>query len=401
MPQQPYVQPPAPPQAGAMSRNAWRASNPVFHSKSDGDWGHLGTALEDGARQAAELNAHPLSRKQQVHKAFESMDPEELMSGYHLAGGANPGEHLGHARKTWFQQHLASQAVQRGGGSVIGKTGDSALRAKRAQITKSLLKIASAPERRLSHGDEPEKLGVAGRTFAREAHEEATARRDAFSTSMAGDDSKSGAGQRGGGEAQRLNALKEKEVLESGVSAAAKAPPKPPDAYAQEQDSLQRGIRSREREEERRRETRRREVLVEKHIAREHRDVEHERRERSEEEAATREKARQKLHEAARKKVWSDSKNTRAAAGFQRASKLQKLAPYKAAMTGSVFEHFLQHPNPRQFSGQPVGGTDEGGAATARATHSSEAAMVAKAGVRTHNFEGREVPSGYTGFAGF
>jgi hypothetical protein len=35
------------------------------------------------------------------------------------------------------------------------------------------------------------------------------------------------------------------------------------------------------------------------------------------------------------------------------------------------------------------------------ATHASEASMVAKAGVRTHNVEGREVPSGYTGFAGF
>jgi len=257
---------------------------------------------------------------------------------------------------------------------------------------------ASAPERRVSHGGEPEKLGVAELTF------EAKARRDAFSTSMARDDKTHVVRHRGGGggEAQQLNAMKEQEVLEGGAGSGAAKAATPPDAYEQEQQSLQRGIHPRVwREEERRRETRRRQELEERRAERQHRDVERVRRERGEAEAAVQQRARQKLHEAARKKVWSDSLQTRAAAGFQRASTLEKLAPYKSAMTGSVFQHFLQHPNPRQLSGQPVGGNGGGGAATARATHSSEAAMVARAGVRTHNFEGREVPSGYTGFAGF
>jgi hypothetical protein len=79
------------------------------------------------------------------HQAFEDMDPEQLMSGYHLAGGAHPGEHLAKARRSWFQQHLAE--LHRQSGSVIGHGGDGGLREKRAQITKKLLKLGMAPER--------------------------------------------------------------------------------------------------------------------------------------------------------------------------------------------------------------------------------------------------------------
>ena len=103
---------------------------------------------------------------------------------------------------------------------------------------------------------------------------------------------------------------------------------------------------------------------------------------------------------ATAKRVWSDSLRSRAAAGFARASKAADELPYKAAMHGSVFEHFLRHPNPRMLSlhGQMRGGAMVGSESEA-ATRSSEAAMVAKAGVRTHNVEGRAVPSGYFGFA--
>ena len=87
---------------------------------------------------------------------------------------------------------------------------------------------------------------------------------------------------------------------------------------------------------------------------------------------------------------------SRAAAGFERASQAQHSSPYKAAMTGAVFEHFLRHPNPRQLSGQALAG----GTSVDAGTHSSEAAMVARAGVRTHSFQGHDIPSGYTGFAG-
>lgn len=77
------------------------------------------------------------------HQAFEDMDPEQLMSGYHLAGGAHPGEHLAKARRSWFQQHLAE--LHRHSGSLIGHGGDGGLREKRAQITKKLLKLGMAP----------------------------------------------------------------------------------------------------------------------------------------------------------------------------------------------------------------------------------------------------------------
>lgn len=72
-------------------------------------------------------------------QALEDMDPEQLMSGYHLAGGAHPGKHLASARRSWFQQHLAE--LHRRSGSVIRRGGDGALREKRAQITKKLLKL--------------------------------------------------------------------------------------------------------------------------------------------------------------------------------------------------------------------------------------------------------------------
>ena len=105
--------------------------------------------------------------------------------------------------------------------------------------------------------------------------------------------------------------------------------------------------------------------------------------------------ARERQAREAAKRVWSDSLHTRAAAGFLRASKASHKSPYTAAMTGSVFQHFLRHPSPRMLTQRSIVGVGEA------ATHASEASMVAKAGVRTHNVEGREVPSGYTGFAGF
>jgi hypothetical protein len=75
-------------------------------------------------------------------QAFEDMDPEQLMSGYHLAGGAHPGQHLGSARRSWFQRHLAD--VHRQSGSVLGNGGDEHLRQKRAQITKQLLQLGGS-----------------------------------------------------------------------------------------------------------------------------------------------------------------------------------------------------------------------------------------------------------------
>ena len=59
--QKPYAE--QAPQADAMTRNAWRSSNPVFHSNPDGDWGGLG--------KASALKARPLSRKQQVHEVMQ------------------------------------------------------------------------------------------------------------------------------------------------------------------------------------------------------------------------------------------------------------------------------------------------------------------------------------------
>ena len=80
-------------------------------------------------------------------QAFEDMDPEQLMSGYHLAGGAHPGQHLASARGSWLQRHLAD--VHRQSGSLVGKVGGGGdhLRQKRAQITKQLLRLGSTCRR--------------------------------------------------------------------------------------------------------------------------------------------------------------------------------------------------------------------------------------------------------------
>ena len=92
---------------------------------------------------------------------------------------------------------------------------------------------------------------MAGRLFKRES-KEARARREAFSISMGDDKKRRDGGEgsdsgRGGGEVERLNALKEKEVLEKGATA---KPPPPPDAYSREADSLRRAVRERESWEE-------------------------------------------------------------------------------------------------------------------------------------------------------
>ena len=71
-----------------------------------------------------------LSRKERARKALVDMNPEELMSGYSLAGGNHPGVHLARARKDWFQAHLAKS--HREAGSVIGQHyRNHALRKKR------------------------------------------------------------------------------------------------------------------------------------------------------------------------------------------------------------------------------------------------------------------------------
>ena len=71
-----------------------------------------------------------LSRKERAREALVDMNPEELMSGYSLAGGNHPGVHLARARKDWFQAHLAKS--HREAGSVIGQHyRNHALRKKR------------------------------------------------------------------------------------------------------------------------------------------------------------------------------------------------------------------------------------------------------------------------------
>lgn len=258
---------------------------------------------------------------------------------------------------------------------------------------------ASVPDhRRISHGGEPERLGVAERTFAAEARR-AAQDRDAAGSALAG-----AKHHHVGSEEERLNALVEKRILSHGAS----------DDFSKEEDSLRDAIREQtdrgvgegegEREEARRAEDEGRGAAregegreEERRGESEHRDLAPEHRQRVEEEEA----ARVRAHEHAARKLWSDSIRSRAAAGFERASKARRASPYKAAMTGSVFEHFLRHPNPRQLSGQALaGGVLVGGRGEA-STHSSEAAMVARAGVRTHNVEGHDIPSGYTGFVGF
>ena len=119
------------------------------------------------------------------------------------------------------------------------------------------------------------------------------------------------------------------------------------------------------------------------------------------------------------RRFWSDSLSSRAAAGFARASKLAAENPYKKAMTGSVFEHFLRHPNPRALAAQDVGRVRGSGSERDRSamnvdvgthfaglTHASEASSAGMAGggggVRMREAAGgKRVPSGYTGFAGF
>ena len=324
------------------------------------------------------------------------------MSGYNLAGGKHPGQDLARARKKWFRQHLARQ--HRAAGSVMEGRGAkeekgekgwghgdpvTGLRAKRAEITKELLQLASAPSHKTSHGGEPERLGLKARTFGHEV----LARRSAFSTSLAGDDRKrggagGGSGEREGGEAQRLNALVEKEVLAKGA-----------DAYSRENASLRRAIR--ERRSGLQGDARLRAVPRSGGGEGTARAGGGEREERANgvgrlrEQEGERERDRERQAREAARRVWSDSLHSRAAAGFERASKAARTSPYKAAMTGSVFEHFLHHPSPRMLTGQSLLGVG------AAATHASKAAMVARAGVRTHSVEGREVPSGYTGFAGF
>ena len=262
---------------------------------------------------------------------------------------------------------------------------------------------ASVPDhRRVSHGGEPERLGVAERTFAAEA-KRAAQERDAAGSALAGVKHHH-VGRNRGSEEERLNALEEKRILSHGA----------PDDFSKEEDSLRDAIRERTdrgvgegeggREDARRAEDGGRGAAREgegredeRRGESEHRDVAPEHRQREEEEEAARVTAREHLA----RKLWSDSIQSRAAAGFERASKARRASPYKAAMTGSVFEHFLRHPNPRQLSGQALaGGVLVGGGGEA-STHSSEAAMVARAGVRTHNVEGHDIPSGYTGFVGF
>jgi len=334
------------------------------------------------------------------------------MSGYNLAGGKHPGQDLADARKKWFRKHLAAQ--HRAGGSVLqaqggvashtqdlASAGDGGLRAKRAEITKELLQLASAPtKRRSSHGGELQRLDVKARKFGQDAI--ALAQRQG--TSLAGDGRKSGGvggtGETEGGEAQRLNALVEKEVLDKGG-----------DAYSSENASLRRAIQERGggREGEQRlldvpRTSGGKSTAKSPYTAAMTGSVfQHFRpggdgnewRATRGERLQEQERARERQAREAAKRVWSDSLHTRAAAGFLRASKASHKSPYTAAMTGSVFQHFLRHPSPRMLTQRSIVGVGEA------ATHASEAAMVARAGVRTHNVEGREVPSGYTGFAGF
>lgn len=164
------------------------------------------------------------------------------------------------------------------------------------------------------------------------------------------------------------------------------------DAFSHEEESLQRDMARRPRADDHHGAlgARDRERLIEG----EHNRAGRESRRRGEEQEAERARAREK----AARTVWSDSLESRAAAGFAAASKARQASPYKAAMTGSVFEHFLRHPNPRQLSGQALAGGVPGTGDVS--TASSQAAMVARAGVRTHNVEGHAIPSGYTGFAG-
>ena len=218
----------------------------------------------------------------------------------------------------------------------------------------------------MSHGGEPERLGVAERTFA--AEERAAQERHAAGGTRP-------AQRRRRSETDRLNALTEREVLAHGVRGS--------DAFSHEEDSLGRDMGRRPRADDDH-DVRDRERPAEGG----HRHAMRESRRRGAQHEAER--------EAAARRVWSDSLESRAAAGFAAASKARLASPYKAAMTGSVFEHFLRHPNPRQLSGQALtGGVPSGEMSTA----SSQAAMIARAGVRTHDVEGHDIPSGYTGFA--
>ena len=281
----------------------------------------------------------------------------------------------------------------------------------RAEITRTLLKLASAPEH---HGtarrSEAATRGVAERTFRAEAQSRLDARqrlaRKWRRLSQARGDN--------GGEEERLDALRERLVLQDGAKASGRsgfvptAGSRKEPAKASGKDGVDSQGKLRYAWGGREPAERAGHVSLRGAKARRERD------DRWEAERAGVERHR---------RFWSDSLSSRAAAGFARASKLAAENPYKKAMTGSVFEHFLRHPNPRALAAQDVGrargsGSGSGserdrsamnvdvGTHFAGLTHASEASSAGMAGgvggVRMREAAGgKRVPSGYTGFAGF
>ena len=283
----------------------------------------------------------------------------------------------------------------------------------RAEITRTLLKLASAPEH---HGtarrSEAATRGVAERTFRAEAQSRLDARQR-----LARKWRRSQARGDNGGEEERLDALRERLVLQDGAKASGRsgfvptAGSRKEPAKASGKDGVDSQGKVRYAWGGREPAERAGHVSLRGAKARRERD------DRWEAERAP-QRARDEWH----RRFWSDSLSSRAAAGFARASKLAAENPYKKAMTGSVFEHFLHHPNPRALAAprpdlaRPRGSgrehdpsainIDDVGAHFAGLTHASEASSAGMAGggggVRMREAGGgKRVPSGYTGFAGF